>query len=107
MHRRIVVAGLVAALAAAGLATPAHAADPYLAITTVANPRAQLVSGTETLLRIDAGRRAVRVPENGLDITGAFRRQPDGSLLGLATHLHRGTNVVVATSAGRLAALRI
>jgi hypothetical protein len=107
MHRRIVVVGFVAALAATGLATPAQAADPHLAVTTVANPRAQLISGTETLLRIDSDHRSVRVTENGHDITGAFRPQPDGSLLGLATHLRRGTNLVVATSAGRAATLRI
>ena len=107
MHRRIVVAGFAAALAATSLATPAQAAPPHLTIATVANPRAQLISGTETLLRIGADRRPVRVTENGQDITGAFRRQPDGSLLGLATNLRHGANLIVATSAGRAATLRI
>ena len=64
-----------------------------LAIATVSNPRPELVSGGEALVRVTgAAAGHVRITENGHDITPAFHAQSDNSLLGLVTGLHEGAN---------------
>lgn len=92
-------------VAASGVTLPAPAtADrgqpDRLAIESVSNPRPQLVSGHDVLLRVTgaSGRGAVEVTVNGHDVSAAFARQPDGSLLGLVTGLRTGTNQVRASA---------
>jgi hypothetical protein len=77
-----------------------------LAITAVSNPRPELVSGGQVLLRITGGT-AVRIAENGHDVTADFAAQPDGSRLGLVSGLHDGANLVTARAHGQHAALRV
>ncbi|MFC1414142.1 DUF6351 family protein [Streptacidiphilus sp. N1-12] len=107
-------AALLAAVAAAATltlsaphASAAARGAAALSVTTPANPHPQLISGNETLIKV-AGRtadlRRARITENGRDITSAFARQPDGSLLGLATALRPGTGIVTATAGRRLSA---
>ena len=84
-------------------------------IRTVSNPRPGLVSGGDVLLRIEPPAKTsadrVRVTVNRHDTTGAFARQPDGSLLGLVTGLREGANTVAARTTGhgpeRSASLRV
>jgi hypothetical protein len=107
----VVVAGCLSAVAARGAdASPAGAASG-LTVTTVANPRPQLISGSETLIRVTlpsaAGWAGLRVTENGRDITSAFAAQPGGSLLGLATGLRLGPDIVTATDGPHSASVRI
>jgi hypothetical protein len=105
----VVVTGCTAAAQTADT-TPAGAASG-LTVTTVANPRPQLISGSETLIRVTLPRPAnqagLRITENGRNITSAFAAQPDGSLLGLATGLRLGTDVITATDGPRHATVRI
>ncbi len=119
ISRRVMslVAAVVGAVTVVGLtAMPVAAAEPgrpagRLVIVPVSNPHPGLVSGGEVLLRIDlppwvrAG--AVRVRENGRDITSQFVSQPDGSLLGLAHDLRIGGNLFVAMAGGRTDTLRV
>jgi hypothetical protein len=76
---------------------------PMLTVTTAANPRPQLISGSETLIRVriapSTDRTRLHVTENGQNITSAFVAEPDGSLLGLAANLHRGTDIVTSHDA--------
>jgi len=88
------------------LATSAAAApaDPSttsrLAIVTVSNPRPELVSGDQVLIRVEVPRsidpQAVQVSADGRDVTASFQIQPDSSLLGLVTGLVEGDNTVRA-----------
>ena len=99
---------LVLAPTAAAAVAPAHAlARGRLALVTVSNPRPELVSGDEVLVRVDVGRGInpadVRVTSNGQDVTADFHAGSDGNLLGLVTGLATGRNRIVA-SAGRRAA---
>jgi Tannase-like family of unknown function (DUF6351) len=79
-------------------------APRHLALVTVSNPRPELVSGGEVLVRVDVGRgvnpSGVRITLDGKDVTSSFHLQSDGSLLGLVTGLSIGRNRLVA-SAGR------
>lgn len=80
------------------------------AISTVSNPRPSLVSGGEVLLRVTPPRLQLgrlRVRLDGRDVSRAFRRQSDGTLLGLVTGLRNGTNTVTARSGFRRVSLRI
>ncbi|MFC0111835.1 DUF6351 family protein [Kibdelosporangium aridum] len=88
---------LVAALLATGSTIQAEAGQP-LAITTVANPRPQLISGTRTLLRISPAAPGLRVTQDGRDVTTVFQSQPDGSVLGLVTGLTPGSHQITATA---------
>ena len=84
-------------------------ASDQIRITSVSNPRPEMVSGGDVLVRVTppggvaAGQ--VRVTANGGDITGAFAAQRDGSLLGLVTGLHEGGNQIGAEAGGRPAAV--
>jgi len=108
------VVGAVAAVTA-GLPGPA---GPLLrpdsstlpVISTVANPHPQLISGSRTLVRVEApsgsGDRP-RITLNGRTVSGAFRPGPDGGWLGLVTGLRPGINTLAAWAGGRTALLRI
>jgi hypothetical protein len=73
-----------------------------LAIETVSNPRANLVSGGDVLVRVSGDARSIT--RNGADITRAFARQPDGTLLGLVAGLREGRNVLSARGNGHRSA---
>jgi hypothetical protein len=82
-------------------ATSAPPARPgRLALVSVSNPRPELVSGGEVLIRIRVPARVraseVRVTADGSNVTSSFRAQPDGSLLGLVTGLRVGRNRLTA-----------
>jgi hypothetical protein len=76
-----------------------------LRIEAVSNPRPDLVSGGQVLLRIAPAADDVRV--NGHDATAAFAAQSDGSLLGLVSGLRDGANIVSATDGGQHATLLV
>lgn len=98
------------ASASAATAQPGRQAD-RLALVPVSNPRPELVSGGEVLVRVEVplaiNASDVRVFANGSDVTSAFGAQPDGSLLGLVTGLKVGPNRLVATSGRHAAFLRV
>jgi len=105
-------AALAARPAPARAAGPAHSGPPSrLALTSVSNPRPQLVSGGEVLVRVDVPARTaasdVQIFANGRDVTSSFQAQPDGSLLGLVTGLRLGRNNLVAVARRQLASLRV
>lgn len=84
------------------VAQPTRPSGGHLVITTVSNPRPDLVSGGEVLLRIDTGGgHPVAVTANGQDVSSGFVRQSDGTLLGLVTGLRTGHNTVRATAGRR------
>ena len=98
--------GLAPAVAQA--APPGGGQSPgRLALVTVSNPRPELVSGGEVLVRVDVPRHisaaGVRVTADDHDVTSAFQVQPDGSLLGLVTGLTIGRNRLVASVHGQFA----
>ena len=96
----ISLGGAVGAPAVAG-AQPAGHPDGRLAIESVSNPRPDLVSGGQVLLRItNPSGGAVRVTANGQDVTANFAGQNDGSMLGLVAGLRDGTNTILAQLAG-------
>lgn len=107
----VIVTGCSAAAAAQAADTAPAGAASRLTVTTVANPRPQLISGSETLIRVTlpsaAKRSGVRVTENGRNITAAFAAQPGGSLLGLATGLRLGPDIITATDGPHSASVRI
>jgi hypothetical protein len=99
---------LVLAPTAAAHFAPRHRPDSgRLALVTVSNPRPELVSGGEVLVRVDASRHVnpadVRITSNGRNVTSSFHAQSDGSLLGLVTGLAIGRDRIVA-SEGRWSA---
>jgi hypothetical protein len=106
---RLAGAGLLLAALGSPAVADAHGKDnggPGLSITTVSNPRPNLVSGGDVLTRVDvpAGldARRVGVRLNGADVTSAFARQPDGTLLGRVEGLKDGRNLLsVRASGGR------
>ncbi|MGH3301082.1 MAG: DUF6351 family protein [Streptosporangiaceae bacterium] len=73
-----------------------------LALLTVSNPRPELVSGGEVLVRVDVPRHInaadVQITSDGQDVTSAFQAQSDGTLLGLVTGLKIGHNRLVASA---------
>jgi hypothetical protein len=108
----ITFVALPAAPTVAQAAVSAHQSQPArLALVSVSNPRPELVSGGEVLIRVSVPARvsdsAVRVTVNGHDVTGSFQPQPGGSLLGLVTGLRVGRNQLVATARGQSASLRV
>jgi len=100
--KRAVRSAIVAVLAVPVLvvgSTPAtaHTITRQLTIESVSNPRPELVSGGQVLLKIDPPDRSpVTVTVNGRNVTAEFHTQPDGTLLGLATNLRNGSNDVTA-----------
>lgn len=103
-----VLAALVMMVAFVG-AGQASAAPTLLRIEVVSN-RADLISGGDALVRVSAPANAgaVRISLGDRDVTAAFSRQPDGSLLGLVEGLSVGANTLTATQAfGRLAQLQV
>jgi hypothetical protein len=100
----IAVALVLAPTASAGVSRGHDDGRGRLALTTVSNPRPELVSGNEVLVRLTGSRGIrpgdVRITSDGQDVTASFHGQPDGSLLGLVTGLRIGRNRIVA-SAGR------
>ncbi|MEV4939724.1 DUF6351 family protein [Streptomyces zaomyceticus] len=96
----LVSAAMVAtALMPESLAAGADAAPPRIAL--VSAPDRGHTSGGDALVRITTAdpQDPVLVTVNGLEAEG-FRRQPDGTLLGLVTHLKNGTNTITAGSLG-------
>src|ERR1700735_1183020 len=101
---------LIAAPTAAQAAGPGKIGPPgRLALVTVSNPRPELVSGDEVLVRVDVPRHtspaSVRVSADGHDVTASFQEQSDGSLLGLVTGLQIGRNRVLAIAHGQVPSL--
>ena len=81
-----------------------------LLLATVSNPKPELVSGGDVLVRVtdrvdDAPRPRIR--SNGRDVSSRFVEQPDGSLLGLVPDLRPGRNTITADSGLRHATLRV
>jgi Tannase-like family of unknown function (DUF6351) len=105
----------VALLAAPGVAqaaAPSNGEPPgRLALVTVSNPRPELVSGGEVLVRVNVPQHtspaSVRVIADGQDVTASFQKQSDGSLLGLVTGLQIGRNRLIAIGHGQLASLNV
>src|SRR6202042_1271407 len=103
---------LIAAPAAAEAAGPATSGPPnQLALVTVSNPRPELVSGGEVLVRVDVPHHisaaSVRISADGHDVTASFQKQSDGNLLGLVTGLQIGRNRLVALAHGQFASLDV
>ena len=93
-------------LAAPGWSAQRHDSDRGgVSIVGVSNPRPDLVSGGEVLLRVSTppGVRAsrLRITLNSADVSSDFVAQRDGTLLGLVTGLRAGFNVVRADTSGR------
>src|ERR1700728_117792 len=108
----VLVIALMAAPTAAQAAQPASGGPPgRLALVTVSNPRPELVSGGEVLVRVDVPRHtspaSVRLSADGHDVTASFQKQSDGSLLGLVTGLQIGRNRLFATAHGQFASLDV
>ena len=82
---------LVALLA---LGAPASAIASRVEVSAVST-RAAYVSGGDVLVRVDASG-TVRVTRDRTDVTSAFHRMPDGSLLGLVDGLSPGRHTIVA-----------
>jgi hypothetical protein len=78
-----------------------------LALVSVSNPRPELVSGGEVLIRVDVSRGVdpsdMRIFSDGQNVTSSFHVQSDGSLLGLVTGLSTGPNRIVAFAGRRFA----
>ncbi|HEY3708027.1 MAG TPA: DUF6351 family protein [Amycolatopsis sp.] len=107
-----VLAALAVPILLTSMATAAEASPSRLGITTVSNPRPDLVSGGQVLVRVtppDPGSaRQVRVTAGGHDVTSVFHGQADGSLLGLVTGLRDGGTEITATAGhGDRASVRV
>jgi hypothetical protein len=113
-RRTLIPVAILAAISGVlvGPAAASPAPDQHrLSIATVSNPRPELVSGGQVLVRVtvpeDARPDRVRISENGHDITSAFRAQPGDTLLGLVTGLRAGTNRLTARAGWQDAELRV
>jgi hypothetical protein len=88
-----------------------HGGPGRLALLTVSNPRPELVSGGEVLVRVVVPPRIrasqVRIFAGRTDVTSDFEAQADGSLLGLVTNLQVGRNTLAATADGHVAVLQV
>ncbi|MFI7680753.1 DUF6351 family protein [Actinophytocola sp. NPDC049390] len=103
---RVAVVVSAAALGVTGV-TASAVAPPGLSLTVESNTRAEFVSGGDVLVRVGRAD-GVRVHSNGRDVTDAFTRQPDGSLLGVVDGLRDGRNTITAdASRGGRATLRL
>jgi hypothetical protein len=111
-HRRIVLVGAVA-LVAAGLVPVARATTlaPSAEVSIqVLSGRADLVSGGDALVQVGLpdGARSATVDVNGRDVTGQFALRPNGRFEALLTGLTLGRNDVRAsTPDGHAAVLTI
>jgi hypothetical protein len=108
----ISVIALVLAPTVAQAAAPGNGqARGRLALVTVSNPRPELVSGGEVLVRVDVPNHIdpadVQITSDGRNVTAGFRVQSGGSLLGLVTGLQIGRNRLVASAHGQLASLDV
>jgi Tannase-like family of unknown function (DUF6351) len=108
----ILPVALIAAPAAAQAAQPGSSGPAgRLALVTLSNPRPELVSGGEVLVRVDVpphtSPASVRVTADGHDVTASFQEQSDGSLLGLVTGLQIGRNRLAARAPGQFASLDV
>lgn len=95
-------------LAAAMLVVPAQAGatNRGAEIKIVSSPEPTLVTGGSALVRVDGTGVTVRVGRR--DVTEAFARQRDGSMLGLVEGLPLGASVITATARrGRPATVRV
>ncbi len=101
------IAFVLAPTAAKAAAPGSGLALGRLALVAVSNPRPELVSGGEVLVRVDVPRHInpadVQITSDGQDVTSSFQAQSDGSLLGLVTGLTIGRNRLVASANGRFA----
>ena len=100
----VLLAGLWFAVPA--WSSPRHDSDRGGAsVVTVSNPRPDLVSGGEVLLRVSmppwSPARRVRITLDSADASSDFVAQPNGSLLGLVTGLRDGINVIRVDTSGR------
>ena len=88
-----------------------HGQHGRLELQTVSNPRPELISGGQALVRVlvpgHLGGSGPRVLANGSDVTSDFQQQPDGSLLGLVSGLRNGPNFLFAAAGRQHAFLRI
>jgi hypothetical protein len=105
-------AAQAAAPGAAQAAAPDHGPAPgRLALVTVSNPRPDLVSGGEVLVRVDVPKHInpadVRIFSGRQDVTSSFQVQSDGSLLGLVTGLAIGRDRLVAFARGQFASVTV
>jgi hypothetical protein len=98
----LVLSTAVMIAAMLGLSTPAAAAGP-LSISTLST-KAQLVSGSEVLARVDVAPGIplgeVAVSLNGDDVSGAFHPTSGHTLTGLVTGLRTGRNSLRAAAPG-------
>jgi len=82
-----------------------------LALLTVSNPRPELVSGGEVLVRVEVPEHLspadVLITSDGQNVTSSFQVQSDGSLLGLVSGLTIGRNRLVAAADGQFASLDV
>ncbi|HEX4722152.1 MAG TPA: DUF6351 family protein [Pseudonocardiaceae bacterium] len=96
---------------AAASPAPDQHQSARLSITTVSNPRPDLVSGGQVLVSVTLpdGVRPdrVRITENGHDVTSVFRGEPGDTLLGLVTGLREGGNELAADTGRQHAELRL
>jgi hypothetical protein len=76
------------------LGAPASAIASKIEVSA-ASTRPEYVSGGDVLVRVDAAG-TVRVERDRTDVTAAFHRMPDGSLLGLVDGLSPGKHTIVA-----------
>ena len=84
-----------------------HGRPDRLALVPLSNPRPELVSGGEVLVRVEVppgvAASQVRVFDDFKNVTSDFQAQADGSLLGLVTGLTIGRNRLVASADGQFA----
>jgi hypothetical protein len=86
--------------------TASAAPASRLSIASVSNPRPQLVSGGQVLVRVTpAGSRPVTLTANGHEVS--LHQEANGSVLGLATGLREGANTLEARQSGHRATLRV
>jgi hypothetical protein len=102
-----VIALVLAPIASAHRGSDHGRSPGRVTLVTVSNPRPELVSGGEVLVRVNADRYInpafVRIISDGQDVTSSFHVQSDGSLLGLVTNLQIGRNRLLAFVGRRFA----
>lgn len=100
----LVVAGLVPlVLGVSPSRLPASAADGLRLVAV--STRADMVTGGDVLLRVEAAHGDAQIEVGGRDVTGAFRPAGDGSLVGLVEGLPAGVSTATATAGGEEASL--
>lgn len=87
---------------AGAAATAAPAASAAVVTIRVLSSRADVVTGGDALVEVDlpdgASAAGTRVTVGSADVTGAFRADGAGRLVGLVSGLHDGPNLVTATT---------